>query len=114
MKMYEGVLARVREVEKKRGIKYATTDGGLYKTLKFFYTVAGIWMFLMNLFFILGFIVMYSGTENMSEALNSIITVSVCTLCIVAGYVLNCLKLYILSLVFSRKIFKIPDLVFAL
>jgi len=101
MKMYEGVLARVREIEKKRGIKYATTDGNLYKALRILYTVTAIWVFLMNLFFVLGFVIMYSGTDNMSEALNSIITVSACTLCIIAGYVLNCVKLHIPSLVLN-------------
>ena len=35
MNMYEGVLNRVRQIEEKNGIKYAKTDGKLFKTLKF-------------------------------------------------------------------------------
>lgn len=101
MKMYDGVLARVREMEQKRGIKYARTNGKLYKTLKVLYSIIGIWTFFMNLFFVLGFLLMYSNTDSMSKALNPVITVSVCTLGLIAGYVLNCVKLHIPSVILN-------------
>lgn len=101
MKMYDGVLARAREMEQKRGIKYARTNGKLYKTLKVLYSIIGIWTFFMNLFFVLGFLLMYSNTDSMSKALNPVITVSVCTLGLIAGYVLNCVKLHIPSVILN-------------
>lgn len=95
MKKYDGVLKRVRDVERKNGIVYAKTDGRLYKTLKAFYCIFGIWTFFMNLFYVLGFLLMYSGTDNMKNVKASLITVSVCTVLIIIGFVLNCLKAYI-------------------
>ena len=39
MKLQQNILNRVRQVEEKRGIVYAKTDGKLYKTLKVFYII---------------------------------------------------------------------------
>lgn len=93
MKKYDGVLKRVRFLEKKNGISYAKTDGKLYTAMKVLYSIAGVWTFFMNLFFILGFLIQYSGTDNMSSALNYIITAGVCTVLMIAGYVLTCCKI---------------------
>lgn len=95
MKKYDGVLKRVRILEEKNGIKYAKANGKLYKGLKVLYSIAGVWTFFMNLFFILGFLLQYAGTDNMPEALNYIITATVCTVLMIAGYVLNCCKIYL-------------------
>lgn len=95
MKKYEGVLKRVRDVEKKNGIVYAKPDGKLYITLKVLYSILGVWTFFMNLFYVLGFLLMYSGTDEMKTVANSLITVSVCTGVLILGYVLNCCKLYL-------------------
>jgi len=95
MKKYDGVLQRVRDVEKKNGIVYAKPDGKLYITLKVLYSIVGIWTFFMNLFYVLGFLLMYSGTDNMKTVANSLITVSVCTGVMILGYVLNCCKIYL-------------------
>lgn len=101
MKMYDGVLARVREMEEKYGIKYARTNGTLFKTLKVLYIISGIWMLIMNLFFVLGFWLTYSGTEYMSDALNSIITVSVSSVLIIIGFIILRFKLYIPSIILN-------------
>lgn len=95
MKKYDGVLKRVREVERKNGIIYAKPDGKLYITLKVIYSIVGLWSFFMNLFYVLGFLLMYSGTDNMKNVSNSLITVSICTAVLIAGYALNCCKLYL-------------------
>ena len=95
MKKYDGVLQRVRDVEKKNGIVYAKPDGKLYITLKVLYSIVGIWTFFMNLFYVLGFLLMYSGTDNMKTVANSLITVSFCTGVMILGYVLNCCKIYL-------------------
>ncbi len=110
MKKYDGVLQRVRIVEEKYGIKYAKTDGRLYKSLKLIYSIIGAWTFFMNLFFVLGFLLMYSGTENFASVKNSIITVSVCTGVMVIGYALNCFKLYLAGGILSvvPTVFLIP------
>ena len=64
----------------------------------------------MNLFYVLGFLLMYSGTDNMKTVANSIITVSVCTGIMILGYVLNCCKLYLAGGIVSiiPSIFLIP------
>ncbi len=110
MKKYYGVLQRVRMVEEKNGIRYAKPDGKLYFALKFIYSALGLWTFFMNLFFILGFLLMYSGTENFASVKNSIITVAVCTGVLVLGYVLNCCKLYLAGGILSvaPAVFLIP------
>lgn len=95
MKKYDGVLKRVRFLEKKNGISYAKTDGKLYTTMKVLYSIAGVWTFFMNLFFILGFWLQYDGTDDMPQALNYIITASVCTVFMIAGYVLSCCKIHL-------------------
>ncbi len=101
MKKYDGVLQKVHQIEEKYGIKYATPDGSLYKGVRVAYTLAFVWALVMNLLFILGFLTMYLGTENFSDALKYIITVSVCSVVLIAGFVLNRFKLYLTSGILS-------------
>lgn len=54
MKMYDGVLQRVRQIEQKKGIYYANTNGMLYKVLKFILIAALIYTVGVNLILILG------------------------------------------------------------
>ncbi|MBR7133449.1 MAG: hypothetical protein IKD04_07945 [Clostridia bacterium] len=95
MKKYYGVLLRVRELEQKNGVSYAKPDGRLYKALRFLYSAAGAYTFVINLFFVLGLLLVYSGTDNMTKVKASIITASACTGVMIIGYVLNCLRLYL-------------------
>ena len=54
MKMYDGVLQRVRQIEEKNGIRYVTTQGKLYKALSIILIIALIYTLVINLFCILG------------------------------------------------------------
>ncbi len=89
MKMQESVLRRVRMVEEKHGITYAKTDGRLYKALRVSYTLLFIYTMGINLLFICGMLVTKLGTDNFKGILNSLITVIVCTVLIIAGFCLS-------------------------
>lgn len=110
MKMHESVLRRVRMVEEKNGIKYAKTDGKLYKTLRVLYTIAFIYTMGINLLFIAGMLLVYGGTDKISGVLNSLISVSVCTAIIIAGYVLSYFRFKLSAGIVSiiPEIFLIP------
>lgn len=101
MKKYDGVLKRVRILEEKKGIKYADTNGKLYITLKVLCIIAAIYGMATNLLFILGHILMYAGTNEMNEVTGKIVTVSVCTLAIIASLILNKFKIYITGAVLN-------------
>lgn len=101
MKKFQGVLNRVRELEQKKGIVYAKSDGTLCKTLKVLYTIAGIWTLLINSIFILGFVLLYGGTENFNDVKNIIVWVSLATATLVIAYVLSFFKLHLTSGVIS-------------
>ena len=58
MKMQESVLRRVRAVEEKNGIKYAKTDGKLYKTLRVFYIIIFAYTMVINLLYIFRYILL--------------------------------------------------------
>ncbi len=88
MKMQENVLKRVRMVEDKYGINYAKIDGKLYKSLKIIYIVLFAYTMGINLLYMLGMLLVYGGTENFTAIQNTLITVSVCTGFIIAGFVL--------------------------
>ena len=89
MKMQESVLRRVRAVEEKNGIKYAKTDGKLYKTLRVFYIIIFAYTMVINLLYISGMALVYGGTEDFKNVVNSLIAVCVCTALIIAGFVLS-------------------------
>ena len=89
MKMQESVLRRVRMVEEKHGITYAKTDGRLYKALRLIYILLFIYTRCINRMFICGMLVTRHGTDNFKGILNSLITVIVCTVLIIAGFCLS-------------------------
>lgn len=87
--MQESVLRRVRMVEEKHGITYAKTDGKLYKALRVSYTLLFIYTMGINLLFICSMLLTRLGTDNFKSILNSLITVIVCTVLIIAGFCLS-------------------------
>ena len=101
MKMQESVLRRVRMVEEKHGITYAKTDGRLYKALRVSYTLLFIYTMGINLLFICGMLLTRLGTDNFKGILNSLITVIVCTVLIIAGYVLSFTRFKLVSGILS-------------
>lgn len=101
MKKYEGILKRVREVEEKRGISYVKTDGKLYKGIKIVHIISAVWALIMNSLFLISLWINFGGSEKMVELQGIIITVSVCSVLIIAAMVLNKLKIYIVGAVLS-------------
>lgn len=101
MKMQESVLRRVRMVEEKHGITYAKTDGRLYKALRVSYTLLFIYTMGINLLFICSMLLTRLGTDNFKGILNSLITVIVCTVLIIAGYVLSFTRFKLVSGILS-------------
>ena len=101
MKMQESVLKRVRMIEEKHGITYAKTDGKLYKALRVSYTLLFIYTMGINLLFICGMLLTRLGTDNFKSILNSLITVIVCTVLIIAGYVLSFTRFKLVSGILS-------------
>ena len=89
MKMQESVLRRVRAVEEKNGIKYAKTEGKLYKTLRVIYIILFSYTMAINLFFVAGTALVYGKTDNFINVHNTVISVCVCTAVIIAGFVLS-------------------------
>lgn len=116
MKKFYGVLKRVRELEEKKGIKYAKPDGKLYKTFKVFYIIAFAYTMAINLLFVLAMLIKVdAGLAVMSDVFNYILSVSVCSVLIIAGLVLLKFKLNltagiisILSEVFLIPVYAIP------
>lgn len=88
--MYDSVLQRVRILEEKNGIKYATTDGKLYKGLKIVLIVLFAYAMLMKSFYFLGAII----TSQLELPL---ITPAVCTALVIAGFILVLLKQHIIG-----------------
>ena len=101
MKMQESVLKRVRMIEEKHGITYAKTDGKLYKALRVSYTLLFIYTMGINLLFICGMLLTRLGTDNFKSILNSLITVIVCTVLIIAGYILSFTRFKLVSGILS-------------
>ena len=110
MKMQESVLRRVRAVEEKNGIKYAKTDGKLYKTLRVFYIIIFAYTMVINLLYISGMALVYGGTEDFKNVVNSLIAVCVCTALIIAGFVLSFFRFKTAAGIISiaSEIFLIP------
>jgi hypothetical protein len=87
MKMQYNILQRVRQVEEKAGIKYAKADGRLYMTLKVLYIILFAYTMAMNVFYLLGNFLVYFGNENFANVKNSLITVMVASLGLIAALV---------------------------
>lgn len=85
MKLQQNILNRVRQVEEKRGIVYARTDGKLYKALKFLYIVLLVYTFIINALFVLSNFMVYYGTDSFKDVKKPIITVICGTLCFIAS-----------------------------
>ena len=99
MKKYDGILKRVRELEKKQGIVYARTDGKLCVSLKIIYLLIMIFATLMNLFYIIGMLLI--NFQNLKNVADSLITTSILTLALITAIVLNRLKLHTASAVLT-------------
>lgn len=111
MQKYEKIVKRVEFLEEKYGIKYAKTDGKLYNTLKIFYLVSLIYTLAINLLYIVSMLFVSSENENYIIDKNSIITVSVCSLFLIAGCILICTRFKIIGGIFSA--IPLPLLFFA-
>ena len=97
MKKYEGVLKRVREIEFKRGITYAKTDGKLYKGSKVLFILSSLWLIITCTMMILGHLVLMDGGVKVDK--NFVITSSVCTGLVLIGFILLCLKQHIIGFI---------------
>ena len=93
MKKYEGVLKRVREIEFKRGITYAKTDGNLYKGLKVLFILSYLWLFVTCTMMILGHLILMDGGVEIDK--NFVITSAVCAGVTLIGFILMLLKQHI-------------------
>lgn len=92
MKKNELISARVAQYQNKRGIRYATIDGTLYKFLKILYILLFACNFVFNSFYLLVKLISYdSGTAGLSGDYG-FITVSVCTVLLIAGLVLTLIR----------------------
>lgn len=92
MKLHSNILEKVRLYEEKRGIIYAKTDGNLYKGIKVFYIIALIYTFGVNSMFLLGNILVKSIFDVLK---NSVYTVAVLSLALVAAWVIMGFKKYL-------------------
>ncbi|MBQ8532634.1 MAG: hypothetical protein IJ432_04285 [Clostridia bacterium] len=96
MKKYDGVLKRVRALEQKKGIVYAKPDGKLCRSLRVIYTVVFAYTMAINLLYIAGMLITVdAGTTLMPDVLNSVLTVSACSIFVIAGLVLMYCKFYL-------------------
>lgn len=96
MKKFEGVLKRVRALEEKNGIKYAKPDGKLYKTLKVLYVLVFSYTMAINTLFLLGmWLNIDAGISKLSDIFNYLLSVSVCSVLIIAGLVFSNLRFYL-------------------
>ncbi|MGI6280076.1 MAG: hypothetical protein ACOYJS_05905, partial [Acutalibacteraceae bacterium] len=99
MKYYDGIVQKVNQLEQKNGIVYAKPSGALFKYLKIIYIIFFIYTMLNNLTFIASVVIKYSG--GLKEAFTALITVGVCTILMVIGFVLFFYKQYVISAVVS-------------
>ncbi len=99
MKMYDGVLQRVRRLEEKNGIRYATCDGKLYLTARVFLIIAFAYGMAINLLYLLGMLITKSGDAK--DVYTYILTPVVCSVALIAGFVLLLKKIHIAGGVLS-------------
>ncbi len=98
MKIYDNIMQRIPQYEEKRGIKYAKTDGRLYKTINVFYIIALVYTSVMNLLCVLG---IYMFMWDYTNAKNTFYTVLCLTLALIAAYILTAFKKHILPMLCS-------------
>ena len=87
MKKYESVLKRVDFIENKFGIYYAKTDGLLYKSLKFIFSLAFIYTFAINLIIISAQALLISEGDYTADK-NFLIAVSIFAMISLVGAIL--------------------------
>lgn len=85
--MNQNVLKRIENIEYLWGIKYTRPTGALYKTLKVIYVILGIYTLAINLFYILGVIMMSSSDETFKYKIPYIIFVGVASLLLIASFI---------------------------
>ena len=95
MKKYSGVLERVNQIEEKYGIKYAKPDGKLYKVLNIIYSVFWVYTLGINSLFILTMFFPKNIVAQSTKAYNAVIAVSVMTVALIVGYIINRKKKYL-------------------
>ena len=91
MKMYDGVIAKVRKIEQKNGIVYMDTDSVLYKLLKWLYVLAFAFSLVINSIYILG---AYWREDTY-------ITPLICTVSLILGLICLLKKWHIPAVVFT-------------
>lgn len=97
-------------IEEKNGIKYAKTDGRLYKTLRVFYIIVFAYTMVINLLYIAGMAFVHGGTDAFKDIANSFISVCICTALMIAGFVLSFFRFKLVASIISvvPEIFLIP------
>ena len=101
MKKYESVLKRVDFIENKFGIYYAKTDGLLYKSLKFIFSLAFIYSFAINVISIAGTALLISEGDYIAATQNFLIAVSVFAIVSLVGAILVWCKINIIGTALS-------------
>ena len=101
MKKYESVLKRVDFIENKFGIYYAKTDGLLYKSLKFIFSLAFIYSFAINVISIAGTALLISEGDYIADTQNFLIAVSVFAIVSLVGAILVWCKINIIGTALS-------------
>ncbi len=91
MKIYEGVSAKVRMIEQKKGIVYIDTYSPVYKISKWLYILAFAFSFVINSIYILG-----ATWENLPY-----ITPLICTAALIGGVVCLIKKWHIPSVILT-------------
>ena len=91
MKMYNGIVSKVRLIERKNGIVYTDTDSVIYKVFKWVYILVFAFSLVINSIYILGAI-----WENLP-----FITPLVCTVGLILGLVFLALKKHIISVILT-------------
>ena len=110
MKKYESVLKRVDFIENKFGIYYAKTDGLLYKSLKFIFSLAFIYTLAINLIIISSQALSISEGDYTAKSQNLLIAVSIFTAVSLVGAILVWCKVNITGTAVS--FFSAPFLLF--
>ncbi len=90
MKKNEKIVEKVKQYQNKRGVRYATHEGELYKFLKVLYTLTFAYNLVFNVFYILVILVsLDAGSFNYNAARFNFLTVCIATGVMIAGYVLT-------------------------
>ncbi len=93
MKKYDSIMKRVHFVEEKRGINYARVGGKLFRGVTVIAVIAWIYMFLMNLMFILSMSLALSvGQAEFSFIGNAFVTICVGSALMLLGGILFFVK----------------------